>query len=320
MKRRMLFAAIVLFQLFSCSSGDENPNNVVVENFINEVLDIMESNSINRNDINWIEFREQVLDRASNAQNIDQTIWALQLALQLLGDNHSFIRRQNGVVISASSLSCQPNDFPEVKTPADVGYIKISSFSGSTDNAGTIAFAEEIQDQIRNADSQEIKGWIVDLRGNIGGNMWPMLAGIGPILGEGVVGYFIDPDGSAQSWSYSSGASILDQRSLVQVSNTYELLNPNPRVAVLLDQAVISSGEAIAIAFVGRENTQSFGSSTCGLSTANLGFSLTDGSTLFLTTAFMADRERNIFGVPIEPDVSTSDDEIIQLAIDYIQN
>lgn len=34
----------------------------------------------------------------------------------------------------------------------------------------------------------------------------------------------------------------------------------------------------------------------------------------------MADRERNIFGVPIEPDVSTSDDEIIQLAIDYIQN
>ncbi len=317
-KRRFLYP-IILLLLFACSADDGNQQNTDVVNFINEVVDIMESNSINRNVINWSDFRNQVLSSASNARSIDQTDGALRLALQLLGDNHSFIQKENGSIISGSSVSCPPSNLPDVSTPDNVGYIKIPFFIG-TDNANTIAFAEDIQDQIRNSDNQDVVGWIVDLRGNTGGNMWPMLAGVGPILGEGIVGYFIGPDGSAQSWSYLGGSSRINQNTLVQVTNSYELINPNPKVAVLLDRAVISSGEAIAVAFVGRENTQSFGSATCGLSTANEGFSLSDGSTLLLTTAYMADRDRNIFGVPIEPDVSTNATEIIQLALDYILN
>ena len=319
MKKRNLLFLFILFLFFACSANDDDPGNADVQDFLNEVVDIMEANSINREDIFWNEFRNQVLSRASEAANTDQTTEALRLALQLLGDNHSFIRKQNGTIISGSNVNCQPTTLPEVSVPANIGYIKIPFFTGQ-DNSIAIAFAEDIQDQIRNTDSQDIIGWIVDLRANTGGNMWPMLAGIGPVLGEGIVGYFIGPDGSAQSWSYSAGASRLNQSPLVQVSNTYELINSNPRVAVLLDRAVISSGEAIAVAFSGRENTRSFGSATCGLSSANTGFSLSDGSTLFLTTAYMADRERNIFGIPVEPDVTANENEIIQLAIDYILN
>ncbi len=29
-----------------------------------------------------------------------------------------------------------------------------------------------------------------------------MLAGVGPILGEGVAGSFVDPDGVKQTWGY----------------------------------------------------------------------------------------------------------------------
>jgi carboxyl-terminal processing protease len=150
--------------------------------------------------------------------------------------------------------------------------------------------------------------------------MWPMLAGIGPILGEGIAGYFIGPDNARQAWSFSGGAAIIDTNTLVQVSVNYELLNPNPKVALLINNAVISSGEAIAISFVGRENTMIFGSETCGLSTANDEFNLSDGSTLFLTIAYMADRDQNIFGVPITPDTPAADETIIQDAIDYLNN
>jgi len=38
-------------------------------------------------------------------------------------------------------------------------------------------------------------GWIIDLRGNSGGNMYPMLAGLSSLLGEGVLGYDVYPDG-----------------------------------------------------------------------------------------------------------------------------
>jgi C-terminal processing protease CtpA/Prc len=239
--------------------------------------------------------------------------------LQLLEDNHSFISKTNGRFISGSSIFCGPSDLSPVPTPDNVGYIKINSFSGN-DQSESLAFAENIQNEIRVQDSENISGWIVDLRNNPGGNMWPMLAGLGPVLGEGIAGYFIDPDNESTAWSYANGAAISGQNTKANVTSAYTLLNSDSKVAVLLNRAVISSGEAIAISFIGRSNTETFGEATCGLSTANSGFSLSDGSTLFLTTAFMADRNQNVYGESILPDNVVSDGELIQAAIDYINN
>ena len=320
MKNLKPLLIIVLFLFISCSSDDDPPEtNIRVTNFINEVVDIMEVNSINRNTISWDDFRTQVLARAENAQNVTATDDALRLALQLLGDNHSFIRKQNGTFISGSSIVCRPSDLSPVATPDNVGYIKINSFSGN-DQSESLAFAENIQNEIRVQDSENISGWIVDLRNNPGGNMWPMLAGVGPVLGEGIAGYFIGPDNESTAWSYANGAAILGQNTIANVTSAYTLLNSDSKVAVLLNRAVISSGEAIAISFIGRSNTETFGEATCGLSTSNSGFSLSDGSTLLLTTAFMADRNQNVYGESILPDNAVSDGELIQAAIDYINN
>ena len=37
--------------------------------------------------------------------------------------------------------------------------------------------------------------------------MWPMIAGLGPVLGEGLLGFFIAPTGRTTSWEYRGGAS-----------------------------------------------------------------------------------------------------------------
>lgn len=319
MKKLNLILPVFLLLVAACNHDSNEPENISVENFLNEVVDIMERHSINRNTIDWDDFRSQILNSGMTAQSVNQTDEALQLALELLGDNHSFIRRQNGRVVSGAAINCQQSNIPAPNLPDNVGYIRVSSFSGS-DNTVNVAFAEDIQAQIRNRDNQDIAGWIVDLRGNTGGNMWPMLAGIGPVLGEGLAGHFIGPNGTEEPWSYANGSSRLNQIPVVKVSDPYELLNPDPRVAVLLDQAVISSGEAIAIAFIGRANTRHFGTASCGLSTANTTFSLPDGSSLFLTTAYMADREKNLFGGPVAPDVPGGGSEMITAAIDYILN
>ena len=47
------------------------------------------------------------------------------------------------------------------------------------------------------------------LRGNGGGNMWPMIAGVGPLLGEGPLGYFIGPIGIENRGSHRM-APIVD--------------------------------------------------------------------------------------------------------------
>ena len=149
----------------------------------------MQSNSINRDRINWIDFRAQVTQRAQGAQTIADAYPAISLALGLLGDHHSFYTAPGGALVSnpaGKRCSALPASTPLL--PGDVGYVRVGSFGGSDPSAMT-AFADSIQQQIRSTDSAELSGWIVDVRGNGGGNMWPMVAGVGPVLGDGVAGY-----------------------------------------------------------------------------------------------------------------------------------
>jgi C-terminal processing protease CtpA/Prc len=118
-----------------------------------------------------------------------------------------------------------------------------------------------------------------------------------------------------------NGAARSNQNNVFSAPDPYELMNSDPKVAVLLNRAVINSGEAIAIAFKDRANTKHFGTPSCGLSTANTSFSMPDGSYLFLTTAYMANRDKNLFGGPVVPDVTPSaNNNIISAATDYILN
>lgn len=147
-----------------------------------------------------------------------------------------------------------------------------------------------------------------------------MIAGLGPIIGEsGVIGHFIDPFGVTQAWEYRDGASRLDGRVLQSVTSAYRLLKPQPKVAVLQNTTIASSGEATLIAFRQRPNTRSFGGATCGFSTANQGFPMSDGGLLILTTSTMADRNKTMFGDRIIPDEEIPDTaQVVPRAIQWL--
>lgn len=166
--------------------------------------------------------------------------------------------------------SCRGTGTGVATIPATIGYVRVTSFGGTSDQA--LAFADAIQATIRAADHDSIVGWVVDLRSNGGGNMWPMIAGIGPIFGEGLAGYFIGPAGLESTWEYRSGASWSGGVRAQSVTMPYALRKERPKVAVLTDNGIGSSGEATLIAFLQRPNTRTFGTAPCGLSTANQGF------------------------------------------------
>jgi len=287
--------------------------------YLEQLIALMEANSINRLTIDWMMFRASVFAQASSAQTIADTYPAIRTALGLLGDGHSSYRSSTGTVISVPNRSCSASEVGMPALPGTIGYVKVGAFSGSGTEATT--FANSIQRVIMSADRDNLIGWIVDVRGNVGGNMWPMVAGVGPVLGEGVIGYFVDPAGVESRWEYRDGASwqagVVQQR----IDAPYRLRRDRPRVAVLTDNRVASSGEATVIAFRGRPDTRSFGAATCGLSTANRGFPMSDGATLILTVAVMADRTRTRYGDSILPDeVVTDPDQAAQRALAWLQS
>jgi C-terminal processing protease CtpA/Prc len=147
-----------------------------------------------------------------------------------------------------------------------------------------------------------------------------MLAGEGPILGEGLAGYFIDPDNNKIAWYYNDGASLIDDYQITKVNSPYSLLRSDPKVAILTDRFTASSGESIVVAFIGRSNTKRFGSPTTGLTTANSTFELNDGAIIVLAVSTVADRTGKLYGNKIDPDQNAIDSEILDLCIEWILN
>jgi carboxyl-terminal processing protease len=306
----------------SCRGSGANPiqpgPSIAPAVYIESVLATMQSHSIRRLEIDWAAFRARVTAEAAGAVTISDTYPAIRLALELLADGHSFFRTPSGALILGPRRTCTPSAVNEPAVPPDIGYVRVTAFSGTATQA--LTFANGIRNVIADADREDLAGWIVDLRGNGGGNMWPMLAGLGPVLGDGVAGYFIDPIGQHSVWEYREGGAWLEGQLLQSVTSPYQLKRPSPRVAVLTDNGVASSGEAVAIAFRGRPATRSFGSPTCGVSTANRAFALTDGAELILTVSVMADRTRTVYGDEVVPDERVPDgDATVQRAVAWLQ-
>jgi C-terminal processing protease CtpA/Prc len=279
--------------------------------------------------MDWNGLRQRVFAKAGTAQTIPETYDAIRFLLTLLGDKHSYYVTASGENIfnpqspTQSTGECTPAPLITPAIPADVGYVRIQITPATLPAA--------IQEALRKGDGTGTIGWIVDLRNSRGGNTWPALAGIGSLLGDGTAGFFVDAANHPTPWGYTNGAAWLEkpEQDLAFVEAPYKLSVPHPRVAVLTDIGVASSGEAIAIAFRGRPNTRTFGTPTCGLSTAVKQFPLMragqnlprpQSARIAVVTDVMADRTMKKYGGVIEPDELVSDPvEVISRAVAWLR-
>ncbi len=272
--------------------------------YLEEALEIMEANSINRHKIDWDAFRDQAGDLARGARTPEDTYGAIWYAARQLGDNHSLFFPQ---MPEAGQSGAGTNPDPIVRHLGEsVGYVWIPGnlFDSQDEMARKTRLYHE---RIEAVDQMGVCGWVVDVRGGTGGNMFPMLQGVGPILGEeGTVG-FAWQDSIFDVASYRDGALYFDGRPVAEayriaLEDPYTLVSADPPVAVLTDGITGSSSEAVAIAFRGRPGTRTFGTATAGFSTGNAPHNLSNGAVLALTEGAMADATGRVYGGVIEPD------------------
>ena len=295
------------------------PEALLARAYIAQVVDLMEAGSIDRDTIDWVAFRARVTAEGAPARRISDTYLAIQTALTLLGDKHSYFRTPGGnFFVGRDPLVCKallPARLEGI--PADIGYVRVTAYGGSS--AASASYTSSIQSMMMIADTAAVVGWIVDLRGNGGGNLWPMLVSLWPFL-QGTAGHFVDPDDLWTRWEVVREEARLNGEAMATVANGYAPRGIDGRVAVLTDGRVASSGEGLVVAFHGRPNTRTFGTTTCGQSTAITLIPLSDGATLGLTTATMADRDSVRFGGPLIPDETiTGVDALTTRAIEWIR-
>jgi carboxyl-terminal processing protease len=257
--------------------------------YLAAALDSIAGVSMRRATTDWQMVRDSAFLLAAGAQVPAHTYGAISWALQRV-DRHSFLQAR----------------FPWVNpdlVPGGIGYLRVPYHPAGAQ----ASLADTLQSVLRDLEGRGACGWIVDLRMNGGGNVWPMYAGIGPLLGDSLLALKLVGGRPDSRTVYVDGAAIEvgsdgSREVHARVEGPYRMRRPGAPVAVLTDGATGSSGEAVAIAFRTRPNTRFFGQPTAGIATANRGVRLPDGANMVVTVEAMTDAAGREYGDPIEPD------------------
>ncbi|MFN2144626.1 MAG: S41 family peptidase [Anaerolineales bacterium] len=273
--------------------------------YLDEVIDIVRSHAINREMVNYEVFQGQVSVREMEAVTPRDTYDSVIYLLGQLKDGHSrFLTPEEAEWFQDLETASPENPEPIGGIRDGVAYLHISQFA-SGDLQVNQAYANTLFDLVMALDAQSPCGWVIDLRDNYGGNLAPMVSGMVPLIGDGVLGYFEDVEGNRTPIEYDSGEFIGDDENdwFDTGYRDISLQHPNPPIAILIGPNTASSGEMLALTFKGKENVIYFGHQTAGQTTGNDKFDLSDGAILLLTTAVFVDREGTVYGGPVLPDL-----------------
>lgn len=176
--------------------------------YLDQALDIMQEHALHRNQVDWNRLRGRAHGRASSALTPVEVYPAIMFALQSLADGHSYFLSPEQVAELESGALNAENPAPSGRLLSNgLAYLSVPAFAGTVEAGQEYAIA--LQQVIRELDASRPCGWVVDLTENHGGNMWPMLAGIGPVLGEGQAGAFVAPDEPETPWVYLDGQALM---------------------------------------------------------------------------------------------------------------
>lgn len=332
MSRRWLFVPLV-FLAVSPHAGavpdgtTGRADAAAIHAYVDEAIDVLRKHALHADRVDWSAVSAEAHRMAAGADSKPAAYPAIRYLLRSLDDNHSFLQLRPELAAAEAEAIGAPGGSETPGPGAEVGSHAASAFAGRKapefallDHAGTKvayafmpqgmrddAFATAFQQQLAQQRDAGACGWVLDLRGNGGGNVWPMVAGLGPLLGEGEHGGSVGPGGRRYATLYRDGAAILRQPDGEQivasrVTAAPVRFEPLPPVAVLVDRSTGSSGEMIAIALHGVERARSFGERTYGASTSTEGFPLSDGANLVVATAVMSDPAGHLFASGLAPD------------------
>jgi len=279
---------------------------------LDEVLGFMEKNYYRKDEVSWTSLAARAKEQLRAAGSCDDAYASISWCFKQLNEPHSFIMapataarytgEEDVPPPGPTNLSDLVGEIKGEWLEDSIAYLTVPWIS-TTDSLICEQIADSLQSVIARLDSRNISHWIIDLRQNSGGNCWPMLAGIGPLLGDGIYGYFVG--GSERvPIAYYDGSAFQGRHIRCQVSEDhgYRIRSAHKSIVVLTGRRTISAGEIVALAFKGRQQTWLIGQPTAGLTTANATYSLSDRSMLVLTVCQEADRTGRICEGSIQPD------------------
>ncbi|WP_400077289.1 S41 family peptidase [Winogradskyella sp. R77965] len=305
---------------------------------LDKIIEHAENNSLYRKNVDWTSLKKEMYALVKNADSVSQLKPALNLMLKKLNDTHGRVFYNNQVLsyyngeikehqknidiaIYNEIQSGQVYEFKASIIENDIGYVRIVGLPVGDNEK----MSSEIQNSICELIQKGAKKWIIDLRYNGGGNMFPMVEGISNIIGDGIVGGTKGVTIQESSvWQIKNGDFFYDEQT-VALENKCPITDKQ-KVAVLTSVYTASSGEALAVILKKRVKTKFFGNITMGMITATDWKQIDSLTAMSISVSYYKDRENNLYNqyvdvdeiIEFEPKAEINKDKGVSRAIEWL--
>ena len=332
MKRSILLLLLISYTLGACAQKS------ATELTFEKIIEHAENNSLYRDNVDWTALKKEMHLLAQNADSVSQLKPALDLMLKQLNDTHGRVFHNNKFLsyysgekmphlehidwnVYSEIQSGQVYEFKATLLQDSIGYVRIVGLPMGDNEKMT----SDIQNAVCEVIEKGAQNWIVDLRYNGGGNMFPMVEGITNIIGDGIVGGTRGvTEAESSTWQIKNGDFFYDDQTIA-IENKCPL-SENPKVAVLTSIYTASSGEALAVILKKRPGTRFFGDKTNGKVTATDWHQIDNFTAMSISVSYYKDREGNLYDqyvdvdekIAFEPKVYFDKDKCINRAIEWL--
>jgi hypothetical protein len=288
------------------------------------IFRLIKEQSMYRNNVGWDTITTHFYQRIDTATTSANQFKAFRWLLRQMNDFHSQVFFENQLYAYYKPMPDGREDeltktYQQLQPKFGVmqanilqnqyGYICIPGYNANNDSSinNTI---KQWRDTICKNINKPVKGWIIDLRANMGGSMYPMMAALSFLIGD------IKFTGSTNTnhqvehwWSIKKGNIYFDDYQ--NTSSGIHCMKEQTKAPVVLLTSfyTVSSGEIVVTAFKQRPRTIQIGDTTGGLVTNNHWMPIGNDAVLNLSKGYYADRKRKEYRAGIPADMVIKADE-----------
>jgi hypothetical protein len=293
MKSYLLFL-LILFGFVKYLNAQQKLTN---EQLLDSILFLAKENSVYSNKSDWSVIYKKVkatLDVKDSTRNA--LVKPTQLLLSELNDFHGALllegQRYMGNVKKSNIPSYSMNQEIASKLfkksiigykietsmlTKKIGYIEIPTININADQKAIVLATKTIRDSLCKLLSKKPKKLIIDLRTNLGGNLYPMLSGLGILFPNITLGGDSkNGDTFYSDWKLKDGNLFMSDYQMTSIPINCECKNTIKDYIVLTSRYTTSSGEAVASSLKGQLNITLLGEQTAGYSSTNSWFKISE--------------------------------------------
>ena len=281
--------SLLLFAVSACSFFGGNPS--TPDGYVRHCIKLLDREALYADRPEWQEARSSILAEAKTFTTMDHAREAVSKAAQIAGGKHS------ALIPPVTDTTSYPEVEPEVRVlDGNILYLVLPAHTGV--KVSDSLYIHKVLDFLHG--HPDANGVILDLRGNTGGNMGPMIAAVSPLLPDGILLRF---KGRTRTIPVYLEGILMGTNLSTEHIEKFPTSTP---IAILTDERTGSSGEATLLCFRGLDNVRTFGAPTAGYASCNVTKFLADGYLLVITNAADQARTGELFCEDsVEPDVST---------------